>query len=382
MIPSKLPHEGTTIFSVMTALAQEHQAINLAQGFPDYAAAPDLVDLVRQAMVDGHNQYAPMPGLPALREAIAQKYAVAHGIAIDGMSEVTITPGATAALYTAIAATVRQGDEVIIFDPAYDSYAPSVIVNGGIVRRAHLRPPAYLPDWDEVRALLSPKTVMIIINTPHNPTGTMWGDDDLFALAGIVEGTGIVVVSDEVYELITFDGRRHTSVLHIPALRDRSFVVTSFGKTFHTTGWKIGCCVAAPALTNEFRKVHQFLSFCVHHPSQVALAGFLDDPTHYLGLSTWFREKRDRFRRAVEGSRWTIRPCQGTYFQLLGYDGIADMSDMEFARYLTVEVGVAAIPLSPFTDSPELSSDLAVRFCFAKQDETIDEAGKRLAAIG
>ncbi len=379
---SKLPHEGTTIFSVMTALAQEHLAINLAQGFPDYAAAPDLIDLVRQAMVDGHNQYAPMPGLPALREAIARKYEVAHGIAIDGMSEVTITPGATAALYTAIAATVRPGDEVIIFDPAYDSYAPSVIVNGGIVRRAHLRPPAYLPDWDEVRALLSPKTVMIIINTPHNPTGTMWGVDDLHALGGIVEATDIVVLSDEVYELITFDERQHASVLHVPALRNRSFVVTSFGKTFHTTGWKIGCCVAAPALSNEFRKVHQFLSFCVHHPSQVALAAFLGEPSHYLGLSRWFREKRDRFRRAVEGSRWTIRPCQGTYFQLLGYDGIADMSDMEFARYLTVEVGVAAIPLSPFTDSPGLSSDLAVRFCFAKKDETLDEAGKRLAAIG
>lgn len=379
---SKLPQEGTTIFSVMTALAQEHQAINLAQGFPDYAAAPDLIDLVRQAMVDGHNQYAPMPGLPALREAIARKYEVAHGISIDGISEVTITPGATAALYTAIAATVHPGDEVIIFDPAYDSYAPSVVVNGGVVRRAQLRPPAYLPDWDEVRALLSPRTAMIIINTPHNPTGTMWGDDDLHALAEMVEGTDIVVLSDEVYELITFDGRKHTSVLHVPALRDRSFVVTSFGKTFHTTGWKIGCCVASPALTNEFRKVHQFLSFCVHHPSQVALAAFLHEPTHYLGLSAWFRQKRDRFRQALQGSRWTVRPCQGTYFQLLGYEGIADMSDMEFARYLTVEVGVAAIPLSPFTDHPGSAPDLAVRFCFAKLDETLDEAGKRLAAIG
>lgn len=382
MMRSKLPHEGTTIFSVMTALAQEHQAINLAQGFPDYAAAPDLIDLVRRAMVDGHNQYAPMPGVPALREAIAGKYQVAHGIVIDGMSEVTITPGATAALYTAIAATVHPGDEVIIFDPAYDSYAPAVVVNGGVVRRAHLRPPAYLPDWDEVRMLLSPNTAMIIINTPHNPTGTMWGKEDLRALGEMVEGTDIIVLSDEVYELITFDGQKHSSVLDVPTLRDRSFVVTSFGKTFHTTGWKIGCCVAAPALTNEFRKVHQFLSFCVHHPGQVALAALLNEPTHYLGLSTWFTQKRDRFRRAVEGSRWTIRPCQGTYFQLLGYEGISDISDMEFARYLTVEVGVAAIPLSPFTGRPESSSDRAVRFCFAKLDGTLDEAGKRLAAIG
>ncbi|MBU3740730.1 MAG: aminotransferase class I/II-fold pyridoxal phosphate-dependent enzyme [Candidatus Kapabacteria bacterium] len=381
MLRSKLPNEGTTIFSVMTALALEHDAINLAQGFPDYAAAPDLIDLVRHAMVSGHNQYAPMAGLPALRRAIAQKYAVAHDIRLDADTEITISPGATAALYTAIAAVVQPGDEVIIFDPAYDSYAPAITVNGGIVRRALLRAPEYQPDWDEVRSLVSDRTTMIIVNTPHNPTGTMWGDDDLDALAQIVGDGPIVVLSDEVYELITFDGRRHRSVLDVPALRDRSFVVTSFGKTFHTTGWKIGCCVASPLLTQEFRKVHQFLSFSVHTPSQVALATYMSDPAVYLGLSTFFTAKRDRFRAALEGTPWTVRPCEGTYFQLLGYEAISDEDDVAFARRLTIDHGVAAIPISPFIGGSRGSTDRVVRFCFAKEDATLDAAAERLSGV-
>lgn len=381
MIRSKLPNEGTTIFSVMTALALEHNAMNLAQGFPDYAAAPALIDLVRQAMVDGYNQYAPMPGLPALQQAIAAKYAIAHGIAVDPVSDVTVTPGATAALFTAIAATVRHGDEVIIFDPAYDSYAPAITVNGGIVRRALLRAPEYRPDWDEVRRLLSPRTVMIIINTPHNPTGVMWGDDDFQALATIVQDTSIVVLSDEVYELITFDAKRHRSVLSVPGLQDRSFVVTSFGKTFHTTGWKVGCCVAPSGLTNEFRRVHQYLSFSVHTPTQVALAAYMATPEHYTALPAFFAAKRDRFRAGLRGSRWTIRPCDGTYFQLLGYEHISDEADTMFARRLTVEHGVASIPITPFVDTARGQIDHAVRFCFAKDDATLDLAVERLCRV-
>ena len=381
MLTSKLPNEGTTIFSVMTALALEHGAINLAQGFPDYAAAPDLIDLVRQAMVDGHNQYAPMAGLPALRQAIATKYAVAQGVSVDPDTEITIAPGATAALYTAIAATVRQGDEVIIFDPAYDSYAPAVTLNGGIVRRTVLRPPTYRPDWDDVRRLVSNRTVMIIVNTPHNPTGVMWRDEDLAELTSIVEGTSIVVLSDEVYELITFDGNIHRSALSIPELRERAFVVTSFGKTFHTTGWKVGCCVAPPVLTQEFRRVHQFLSFSVHTPSQVALATYLGTPSHYMDLPAFFTAKRDRFRAALQGSRWTIRPSDGTYFQLLGYEQISRESDTAFARRLTTEFGVAAIPITPFVDPKHGQIDHAVRFCFAKEDATLDQATARLALV-
>ena len=381
MLRSKLPNEGTTIFSVMTALAQQHDAINLAQGFPDYAAAPDLIDLVRHAMVSGHNQYAPMAGIPALRRAIAQKYAVAHDVHIDADTEITVTPGATAALYTAIASVVHHGDEVIIFDPAYDSYAPAIAVQGGVVRRAQLRAPEYRPDWDEVRSLLSDRTVMIIVNSPHNPTGTMWGDDDLDALAETISDRSVVVLSDEVYELITFDGRRHRSVLDVPALRDRSFVVTSFGKTFHTTGWKIGCCVAAPLLTNEFRKVHQFLSFSVHTPSQVALAAYMRDPTRYLKLSTFFTAKRDRFRAALEGTRWSVRACEGTYFQLLGYEDISNEDDLTFARRLTIDHGVAAIPISPFIGNARGTADRVVRFCFAKEDSTLDAAAERLADV-
>lgn len=382
MFTSKLPTVETTIFSVMTALANEHGAINLAQGFPDYAAAPDLIDLVRQAMVDGHNQYAPMPGLPALRVAVAEKYRRLHGVDVDPDSELTITPGATAALFTAIATVVRPTDEVIIFEPAYDSYSPAVMANGGVVRRVALRPPSYRPDWNAVRDLVSPRTAMIIVNTPHNPTGTMWEDADLHTLADIVGDTRIVVVSDEVYESITFDGRRHRTVLDVPSLRERSYVVTSFGKTFHTTGWKIGCCASGTRLMQEFRMVHQFLSFSVHTPSQVALAAYMQDPNSYLGLSDFFAAKRDRFRAALVGSRWTVRPCHGSYFQLLGYEQITGEGDVDLARRLTAELGVASIPLSPFiADAQSAAHDRALRFCFAKMDATIDAAVQRLAAV-
>lgn len=382
MFTSKLPDVGTTIFSVMTALANEHGAINLAQGFPDYAAAPDLIDLVRRAMVDGHNQYAPMPGVPALRHAVAEKYQRLHGIRLDADHHITITPGATSALFTAIATVVHPYDEVIVFEPAYDSYAPAILANGGVVRRVALQPPDYRPDWNAVRDLVSPRTAMIIVNTPHNPTGTMWEAEDLQTLSDIVMDTRIVVLSDEVYESITFDGRAHHTVIGTPALRDRCYVVTSFGKTFHTTGWKVGCCVAGDHLMREYRKVHQFLSFSVHTPTQVALAAYMQDANTYLGLPTFFQAKRDRFRAALQGSRWEVRPCHGSYFQLLGYAAISDESDVDLAKRLTMEHGVASIPLSPFIAEPQRGAqDRVLRFCVAKNDATLDAAAERLCQI-
>lgn len=382
MFTSKLPDVGTTIFSVMTALANDHGAINLAQGFPDYAAAPDLIDLVRQAMVDGHNQYAPMPGVPALRQAVAEKYARLHGVQLDADAHITITPGATAALFTAIATAVRPYDEVIVFEPAYDSYAPAILANGGVVRRVALQPPDYRPDWNDVRDLVSPRTAMIIVNTPHNPTGTMWEAKDIQNLSDIVQDTRIVVLSDEVYESITFDERRHHTVIGAPSLRDRCYVVTSFGKTFHTTGWKIGCCVASDHLMHEYRKVHQFLSFSVHTPTQVALAAYMRDASTYLGLSSFFQAKRDRFRAALHGSRWALRPCHGSYFQLLDYSSFSDETDVDLAKRLTIEHGVASIPLSPFIAEPQRAAhDRVLRFCVAKADATLDAAAERLRQI-
>lgn len=381
MFPSKLPNVGTTIFSIMTALANEVGAVNCSQGFPDYPSDPVLGELLAQAVRDGHNQYAPMAGLPALRQAVSDKYRTLFAVEVDPESEVTITPGGTAALATAISSVIRPGNEVIIFEPSYDSYGPAVELNGGIVRASTLTTPSYRPDWEHVRSLVNANTAMIIINSPHNPCGSVLTAEDLTALADLCEGTNIVVLSDEVYELITFDGAKHITLTAHERLRERSFVVTSFGKTFHITGWKIGACVAPPHLTKEFRKAHQFISFCVNTPAQVALASYMADAETYHGLSTYFMKKRDLFRGLLQGSRWEIRPCSGSYFQLLGYDSFSEEFDVDLAKRLTVEIGVATIPLSPFVSSGLNFRDRALRVCFAKKDSTLELAAERLRSV-
>ncbi|HCN05080.1 MAG TPA: aminotransferase [Bacteroidetes bacterium] len=374
--PSKLPEVGTTIFSVMTALAQHHGAINLAQGFPDYDVAEGLQDLVTNAIRSGLNQYAPMLGLPVLREAVGSTYKV------NPETDVTITPGGTAALTTAILAFVSTGDEVIIFEPAYDSYAPAVLLAGGRVCPVPLLPPNYQPDWSAFARVLSSRTRLVIINSPHNPTGSVWSRTDIDTLAGYLDGTSTLVLSDEVYESITFDGTEHVSVRHVPALNQRSLSVLSFGKMFHVTGWKVGACIAPQKLTEEFRKAHQFVSFSVHTPTQAALATWMTSTSLLAELSEFFQKKRDLFRSALEGSPFTIRQCRGSYFQLLGTERVRrqNESDRMLAERLTIENGVASIPLSPFTSLPGMSDD-ALRFCFAKKDETLLAAAERLHRV-
>lgn len=378
-IASRLPWVGTTIFTVMSRLAQQHGAINLSQGFPDFSAPQALFDLVAKYMKAGANQYAPMAGAPPLRETIAEKVSSLYGLAYDVETEITVTAGATQALFTAVAALVRPGDEVVVFEPVYDSYVPSIELNGGRAVPARLRFPDYRPDWDEVRALITPRTRMIIINTPHNPSGAVWESTDMLALEALVRGTGIVIVSDEVYEHIVFDGRRHESVVRYPGLAERSFVVSSFGKTYHVTGWKIAYCLAPRELMAEFRKAHQFIVFCVNHPMQLALAEFMRDRDRYLGLADFYRAKRDFFRRQLEGSRFGLLPCSGTYFQSVCYDAITDEPDKAFVERLTREHGVAAIPFSAFYR--EGRDDKVVRFCFAKSEETLAAAGERLRRV-
>ena len=378
---SKLPNVGTTIFSVMTALAQKAGAVNVSQGFPDYPVDPLLSSLLEKASREGRNQYAPMPGVPELREKVCEKYKLAHSVVVDPDVEVTITPGATAGLYTAIATVIRPGDEVIVFEPCYDSYGPSIVTVGGIVRPLPLPSPTYTPDWDQVRRNLTPRTRMIIVNSPHNPCGSTLTMDDIDELARIAVEHNLIVLSDEVYELITFDGVQHVSPLMHPQLRDRCFVVTSFGKTFHITGWKIGACVASEALTREFRKVHQFVSFCVNAPAQYALAEYMNEPGRYRSLASFFTEKRTLLREQLAGSRWTLRPCTGSYFQLIGYENISDESDTDLAMRLVHEHGVACIPLSPFYQGADRPTDQVLRVCFAKTDETIRNAADRLRSV-
>lgn len=382
-LPSRLPNVGTTIFTVMSRLAAEHGAINLSQGFPDFAPDPALLDRVAYHMAAGANQYPPMAGAPGLREAIASKVARLYAATYDAESEVTVTAGATQAIYTAIAACVRPGDEVIVFAPVYDSYVPGIELNGGRAVIAHLRYPEFRPDWDEVRALMTPRTRMIIINSPHNPSGAVWSAGDMAMLEALVRGTDIVIVSDEVYEHVVFDdgsGGRHESVTRYPGLRERSFVVSSFGKTYHVTGWKIAYCLAPRGLMGEFRKAHQFIVFTVHHPSQLALADFMGaHPEFADNLAAFYRTKRDFFRRQLEGSRFALLPCAGTYFQLATYAAISDEPDTEFVRRLTVEHGVAAIPVSVF--NPDGEDRRVIRFCFAKNEATLAAAGERLRAL-
>jgi methionine aminotransferase len=378
-IQSRLPHVGTTIFSVMSALAQQYGAINLSQGFPDFDAPAELLSLLEQATRAGHNQYAPMPGAPVLREAIASKVQALYGAAYDVNTEITVTAGATQAIFTAVAAMVHPGDEVIVFTPVYDSYGPSIELQGGKVVYADLTLPDYRPDWAKVKTLITPRTRMIIINSPHNPTGTVWTADDMTALQALVKDTDIVIVSDEVYEHMVFDQARHESVLRYPALAERSFVVSSFGKTYHITGWKVAYCLAPHELMAEFRKAHQFIVFTVHAPSQYALAEFMGRPGWYDQLKALYQGKRDIFRQALGGSRFELLPCEGTYFQCVKYGSISDEGDRAFVERLTREHGVAAIPVSAFY--PGGDDHGVIRFCFAKSAATLETALERLIKL-
>jgi methionine aminotransferase len=378
-VASRLPGVGTTIFTVMSRLAAECGAINLSQGFPDFSASPELLEAVSRHMRAGENQYAPMAGVPALRAAIAAKSEGLYGTPYDPEHEVTVTAGGTQAIFTAVTALVRPGDEVIVLEPVYDSYVPAIELAGGRAVRATLAPPTYRPDWEAIGALVSARTRMILVNGPHNPTGAVFSAANLDALAAIVRGTRIVVVSDEVYEHIVFDGARHESVSRHPELAARSFVVGSFGKTFHVTGWKVGWALAPRALMAEFRKVHQFVVFTVNTPVQLGLADFMAEAGHWKGLAAFYERKRDRFRDGLRATRLAPLPCAGTYFQLASYAGITDEPDTALAERLTREIGVASIPVSAF--HADGRQDRVLRFCFAKSDETLDRACERLARL-
>jgi methionine aminotransferase len=380
LIP-KLPHVGTTIFAVMSGLANEFGAINLSQGFPDFPISEKLIDLVRNYMRRGYNQYAPMTGVPRLREAIAAKVESIYGAAYDVDREINITAGATQGIYTAVQSVVHRGDEVILMTPAYDSYAPAVLVNGGIPVYVPLEPPSFTINWDAVGAAVTPKTRMIIVNTPHNPTGSALTEADMRALVGITSQTDIIVLSDEVYEHIIFDGRPHQSVVRFPELMERSFVVSSFGKTFHATGWKMGYILAPSNLMEEFRSIHQFLVYSCNTPLQHALADFLADRANYTGIPRLFQKKRDLFLDLIGSSRFEYTPSGGSYFQLVDYSRITDERDTDFAVRMTKEFGVASIPVSVFYDKPEEIQARVLRFCFAKRDETLEKAAEILCRI-
>jgi len=378
-IVSKLPHTGTSVFAVMTQLATEHGAINLSQGFPDFAVSPGLIRLVGRYMRKGFNQYAPMPGLMALREQIAVKTQRLYGAVYDPDKEITVTAGATQAIYAAIAAFIRDDDQVIIFEPAYDSYAPAVRLHGGMPITYRLKHPEYSINWNDVRRLVSSKTRMMIINTPHNPTGSILSENDLKELDKMTRDSAILILSDEVYEHILFDGVRHEGVCLYPSLRERSLVVSSFGKTFHATGWKSGYCLAPENLTREFRKIHQFMVFAVNTPVQHAIAEYLERPSRYQGLGGFFQARRDFFLQAISASRFSFIPAAGTYFQLLDYSRISDEAEMDFARRLVKEHKIAAVPVSPFYGKPVNNNML--RFCFAKSEETLEKAADILCKI-
>ncbi|WP_409310048.1 pyridoxal phosphate-dependent aminotransferase [Pectobacterium sp. B1J-3] len=377
---SKLPSLGTTIFTQMSALAQQHQAINLSQGFPDFNGPDYLQQRLAYHVSRGANQYAPMTGVAPLRAIIAEKTAEQYGWKPDAETDVTITAGATEALFAAITALVRPGDEVICFDPSYDSYAPAVILAGGKLKRLALQPPAFRVDWSEFNALVSEKTRLVILNTPHNPSATVWQQADFQQLWQAIAKHDIYVLSDEVYEHICFAPEGHASVLAHPDLRQRAIAVSSFGKTFHMTGWKVGYCIAPAALSAEIRKVHQYLTFSVNTPAQFAIADMLrEQPQHWRELPDFYRTRRDRFVNALSGSRFNILPCEGTYFLLADYRAIADMDDISFCHWLTEHVGVAAIPLSVFCADP--FPHKLIRLCFAKQEATLDSAAERLCRL-
>ena len=380
-IQTKLPKVGTTIFTVMSQLALDHQAVNLGQGFPDFPVPPRLVDELSRAMAEGKNQYAPANGIPALRQAIAAKTLRCYGAAVDADAEVTVTSGASEAILDAVLAVVRPGEEVIVLDPCYDCYEPAIDLAGGIAVHVPLDPADFSIDWQKVRDAISPRTRMLMINSPHNPSGAMMTAQDMATLADLLRDTDIVLLSDEVYEHIIFDGRRHESVLRYPELAARAFVVSSFGKTYHCTGWKLGYAIAPPALSAEFRKVHQYNTFCTFAPAQWAFAAMIDqEPEHYDGLGAFYQAKRDRFRQQLLGTRLKPLDVPGGYFQLVDYSAVSDLDDAAFCRWLTIEKGVAAIPLSPFYAVPPPGQRLA-RLCFAKVEPTLDAAIERLAKI-
>ncbi len=380
-IESKLPRVGTTIFTVMSQLAAQHGAVNLGQGFPDFDGPPQLREALARAMSEGRNQYAPMPGIAPLREAIARKVARCYGVSVDPGSAITVTCGATEAIFAAVAAVVSTGDEVIVLDPCYDCYEPAIELSGGRAVHVPLQEPGFAIDWDRVAAAITPRTRLIMINSPHNPTGAVIARSDLDALSTLAEKHDLLVLSDEVYEHIIFDGVPHQSALTHASLAARSFVVSSFGKTYHCTGWKVGYCIAPPALTTEFRKVHQFLTFCTFTPAQYAFAEVLDTlPEHDQELPAFYAAKRDRFRALLADSRFRLPPVPGGYFQLADYSAISGQADTEFCEWLTREVGVAAIPLSAFYAAAPVGQRL-VRFCFAKSDATLEAAAEKLCAI-
>lgn len=379
-ISSKLPQVGTTIFTVMSALATEHKAINLGQGFPDYAMNEELSRLVTDAIRNGHNQYAPMPGLLSLRESIAEKAAFLYGAALNPDTEITITPGATYALYTALTTLLHPGDEVLIFEPAYDSYLPNIELNGAKAVPLPLTYPDYKIDWELVRNALTERTKAILINSPHNPTGSVLDANDIAQLRALVKDTQLFIISDEVYEHLIFDGKPHESMLRYPDLLERSFVCFSFGKTYHCTGWKLGYCIAPAALTKEFRKVHQFNAFTCFTPAQVALATYLKNKEAYLSLPQFMQEKRDFFVKGMEQSRFDLLPSYGSYFVCAGYSRISDEPDRDFAIRLTQEAGVATIPVSAFYQNGD--DHRVIRFCFSKEQRTLEQALERLVNMG
>ncbi len=380
-LTSKLPRVGTTIFSVMSALAVEHDAVNLGQGFPDFDCDPALVDAVSEAMREGFNQYPPMPGAQPLRQAISDKIAYLYGRRYDPATEITVTAGATQAILTAVLCSVHAGDEVILIEPMYDSYLPAVEMAGGtpVFVQMELGDNGYSVPWDKVAAAVTPKTRMIIVNSPHNPTGAILSEDDMTRLAEIVRGTQILLLSDEVYEHMVYDDRRHESACRHPELAARTFVVSSFGKTYHVTGWKVGYVAAPAMLTAEFRKLHQFNVFTVNTPMQHGLAAYMLAPEPYLDLAPFYQHKRDLFRAGLEKTRFRLLPAPGTYFQCVDYSEISDLPEEDFCRWLTAEIGVAAIPLSAFHHAPRESG--VIRFCFAKKDATLKTALERLARL-
>jgi methionine aminotransferase len=378
-LASRLPNVGTTIFTVMSALAQEHGAVNLGQGFPDFDCDPALIDEVTRAMREGRNQYPPMAGVPALREAVAAKIATLYGHRYDPGAEITITAGATQAILTTVLCCVHPGDEVIVLEPCYDSYAPSVELAGGRVVRVPLTPGTFRPDFGAIAAAITPRTRLVMINSPHNPGATVWTPAEMQQLATLLEGSRVLLLSDEVYEHMVFDGRPHVSAASLPALAARAFVISSFGKTYHVTGWKVGYVAAPAPLSAEFRKVHQFNVFTVNTPMQWALARYMADPRPYLDLPAFYQRKRDLFREGLQATRLRALPSEGSYFQSVDYSAVSSLPEAEFCQWLTREAGVAAIPLSVFYEGG--FEQRIARLCFAKKDETLLEALRRLQRL-
>jgi methionine aminotransferase len=378
-LTSRLPNVGTTIFTVMSALAAQHKAVNLGQGFPDFSCDPTLVDHVTQAMQAGHNQYPPMPGVALLRNAIASKIEALYGHSYEAADEITVTAGATQAIITAILAVVHLGDEVIVLEPCYDSYVPNIELAGGTAVRVPLTPGTFRPNFDRIAAAISAKTRALIVNSPHNPSATVWTRQDMLHLEELLAPTNVLLISDEVYEHMVFDGAAHQSAASFPGLADRAFIVSSFGKTYHVTGWKVGYVAAPAALMAEFRKVHQFNVFTVNTPMQFGLAAYLVNPSPYLDLPAFYQRKRDLFRAGLADTRLRMLPSEGSYFQCVDISEVSDLGESDFCQWLTTEIGVAAIPLSAFYGNG--FDQRVVRFCFAKQDATLHAAVERLKAL-